>query len=187
MVHDRAVGKHQLADQGEGNLGMADYFTQEVVTEPALITTIMEEVLVLRGAELYPDGDENALDHLVSGVQARTHSIGFEEGWRDGGPSELIEWHEPDLDHLSDEDRKEFDRLLAMGKADFFHEVLKINPKKTNIELQAAWTCSKMRLDGFGGSGLFISRKGYLYVTTCRAAVDDDGTIRNLNEFTPWE
>jgi hypothetical protein len=56
-----------------------------------------------------------------------------------------------------------------------------------HIEQQSSWSCSKMRLDGFGGSGLIVTRKGYLYLTTTRFEIEEDGTVKFGGEFITWE
>jgi len=164
---------------------MADYYTQEVVTnEQVYLTPEMERVLELRGAEVYREGDETVLDHLANGCEKHLCGIVFEEGWREMEPEELIEMF------LDDEEEEELSeetkRLLALDKPDLFHEVLKINPEEEYIELQSGWSCSRMRLDGFGGSSLHVTRKGYLYVTTTNVSIEDGVPVFD-GEFVPWE
>jgi hypothetical protein len=43
-----------------------------------------------------------------------------------------------------------------------------------------------MRTDGFGGSSLHVTRKGYLYLTTTDVVIDEDGTCRHAGKFEPW-
>jgi hypothetical protein len=44
-----------------------------------------------------------------------------------------------------------------------------------------------MRLDGFGGSGLIVNRKGYLYLTTSHYEIGDDGVIEPSGKFVFWD
>jgi hypothetical protein len=162
---------------------MADYNTTEVVTTSINLTKVMQQVLKLRGAEIDVIGEGCVLESMVTGKLTDECTVGFEEGWNDNDADELIEWHEPEI---SDTDKPEFDRLLDLSKHEFFREVLKVD-EGDHIALQAAWTCSKMRLDGFGGSGLIVNRKGFLYITTSDFIINDDGVIASRSVFSPWE
>lgn len=156
---------------------MADYFTQEVVTRYIRLTEPMRKALIgYLGAAVDLVEEENVLDSLVGGLQAHTYAVVFQEGWRDADPSDD-----------GDEENSEVDRLRKLSKEHFFREVLKINPGLEAIELQSAWTCSRMRLDGFGGSGLVVTRKGYIYITTGDFVVGDDGVVAMASKFTEWE
>ena len=163
---------------------MADYYTREVVTTTINLTELMRSVLGLRGADIDVVDEANVLDSIVSGALLSECAVSFESGWNDNDPEELIEWHEPEV---SDEDKPEFDRLLALEKHEFFREVLKVDLEADHIDLQSSWSCSKMRLDGFGGSGLIVNRKGFLYITTCDFTISDDGEIAPRSVFSPWE
>jgi hypothetical protein len=163
---------------------VADYYTREVVTEPVNLTKEMQQVLTLRGAEVSVTGKGCVLESMVTGNLTDECVVSFEEGWNDNDPEELIEWHEPEI---ADADKPEFVRLLALDKHEFFREVLKVDTEADHITLQSSWSCSKMRLDGFGGSGLIVNREGFLYITTCDYTIDDDGVISPRSIFSPWE
>jgi len=162
---------------------VANYNTREVVTTPVNLTKVMQQVLTLRGAGIDVIGEGCVLESMVTGKLSDECTVAFEEGWSDNDPEELIEWHEPEV---SDEDKPEFDRLLALDKHEFFREVLKVD-EADHIDLQSSWSCSKMRLDGFGGSGLIVNRTGFLYITTCDFTISDDGEIAPRSVFSPWE
>jgi hypothetical protein len=169
---------------------MADYYTQTVVTAPVLLTTDLADVLSKRGATTYPaDDGETVLDGIVNGrPPLRKYSVVFEQGWSDDlGDFDTFEewadWEGEDPDEFSEE----FKRLSRLHEHELIHEVLKVNPELEMIELQSGWTCSKMRLDGFGGSSLHVNRKGYLYVNTHHVEVDEDGFIQPTSKMTLWE
>lgn len=168
---------------------MADYYTQTVITDTFLLTEEMRDALDARGAEVYAEGPgETILDGLVNErPPLREHSIAFQEGWSDlvesyGSVDEWIEDEGHDPEDWNDEAK----RLLWLDKEDFLLEILKVNPDKDQIEMQSAWSCNKMRLDGFGGSGLIVTRKGYLYLTSTHYQVDEDGTIKHAGGFQAW-
>jgi hypothetical protein len=163
---------------------VADYYSQQVITAPVKLTDLMITVLQLRRAEVDNIDDATVLDGIVAGQMLHECTVVFEEGWDHEDPEDLKDWHNPEIE---EEDEEEFDRLLAMEQQDFFREVLKINPDQQYIELQSGWSCSKMRLDGFGGSSLHVSRKGWMVVTTTDVTMDEDGQFRCGAEFQPWE
>lgn len=168
---------------------MANYYTRSVITDTFLLTPEMSTALTFRGAAVDPEGPgETVLDGMVNErPPLRSYSITFEDGWND-----LVESYESVDEWIKDEGERPEDwndeakRLLWLDKEDLLHEVLKVNPDKDVIEMQSAWSCSKMRLDGFGGSGLIVTRKGYLYLTSTHYEVDEGGTIKPCGEFRAW-
>lgn len=165
---------------------MADYYSRSVITEQAKLTKTMARVLEARGATLYEEGKENILDGLASGrVPLTTYAIVFGEGW-----SNCYETADEWAEDYGDEDEDitdEFRELFEMSEENLMHEILKINPDLDSLESQCGWSCSKMRLDGFGGSSVIVTRKGYLYITTTNFEVEEDGTIKPGNVFHAWD
>ena len=167
---------------------MADYYTKEVITSPINLTPLLEKVLVTRGAEIYREGNETVLDHLVAGQEIYECCVTFSEGWTEGDCGDLEDFGSFDPDDFDDpEELEEFKRLADMDKPFLFHEILKVNPDQTYIELQASWSCNKMRLDGFGGSSLHVTKKGYLYVTTTNVSISEDGIPEFDGKFVSWD
>lgn len=166
---------------------MANYYTRTVITEPVLLTSDLSDLLTARGAELYPEGQhETVLDGIVHERPPLTsYSVVFEDGWN----NQYEDFEEWEYDHGEDGDTHsdEFKRLFELGEHEILREIIKVNPDKAEIVMQSSWSCSKMRLDGFGGSGLIVNRKGYLYLTTSHYVVEADGTIKPGAEFVTWD
>lgn len=168
---------------------MANYYTRTVITEPFLLTDDLRDVLTARGGELYPEGEkETVLDGIVhERPPLSSYSIVFEDGWNNqwDDVNEYID------DMLDDEEANglsdEFKRMFEMEEHEILREILKVNPARGHIEEQNSWGCSKMRLDGFGGSGLIVNRKGFLYITSSNYEIDEDGIIQAGGSFTFWE
>lgn len=168
---------------------MANYYTNEVITDAVYLTDDLCKLLQMKGAEVEPTGEkQTVLDGMVNGAILNQYYVTFENGWNEYYET-FDEWAAEEL-YDDDEVAEVSDYIKAhfgYGKEDLLHEVLKVNPEMDHIVMQAAWSCSKMRLDGFGGSGLIVNRKGYLYLTTSNYVIDEDGTIRNASQFTTWE
>lgn len=170
---------------------MADYYTNTVITSSFRMTEDLVRILEMRGATVHPDGEpETILDGIVKDrVPLRAYHVTFEQGFDStlGGYYESIEeWADEegeDLDSISDYVKEH----ALDDEPDILHEILKLNPDEPYIEMQSGWGCSKMRIDGFGGSSLHVSRKGYMYVTTTEVTVEDDGTIKFGGEFQLWD
>lgn len=167
---------------------MANYYTRTVITESVLLTDALHSVLLVRGAQAECEGpSETILDALAFGREEILNSyyVTFENGWNNQWDS-VDEYIDDELDEgesVSDE----FRRLFEMEEHEILLEILKINPMQDHIVEQSSWSCSKMRADGFGGSGLIVNRKGFLYITTSNYQIRDDGEIIHGGTFTPWE
>jgi len=166
---------------------MADYYTRTVLTGPVPLTDAMLTVVSARGADTTLEIEEGILDAITQErLPLKTYHVSFEDGWRSqysDNPDEEIE--ELGID---DEDvTEEIKRLVMLDEADFFHESLLLDPSIESIEIQSSWGCSKMRLDGFGGSGLILTKKGYLCIITTDFTISDDGVIALRSVFSPWE
>ena len=169
---------------------MADYYSQGVIDGDFLLSTALVTVLSAQNAKLYSEEDgETVLDGIVNErTPLKSYSIVFGEGWdcwdgRYENLEEATDFEDTNLDKWSDETK----RLAMLSMEDLLHEILKVNPEAHSIDYKEAHTCSKMRFDGFGGMGVFVTRKGYLYIHTGRAEVEDDGTIKFGGEFRSWE
>lgn len=167
---------------------MADYYSQTTLTAQVLLTQTLVAVLEARGASLYPDGDgETVLDSLVTGqAPRRLYGVVWDGGWNN--PCGLtVEDFMEDRELDPDDTSEEVKALLLSEDEDILHEILKINPDIDLLEMTEAWTCSKMRLDGFGGRSLMVNRTGYLHIGTTRFHVDEDGVIEPDNAFKFWK
>jgi len=170
---------------------MANYYTRTVITQPFLLTGDLVSVLKARGASLYPEGEgETVLDGIVNERPPLTsYSIVFDDGWTE--PCEDVDEFLVDYCGWDDEDCEkaspEFRALVVKSEHEILREIIKVNPQKEEIVEQSSWGCSKMRLDGFGGTGLIVNRKGFLYITTHDFTVDADGTIKPGSEFVSWK
>ena len=175
---------------------MADYYySPTVLTSPVFLTDVQAAAINLTtGGEADPTGEkENVLDGLANGRQPLTqYYVTFEQGWDDGrGADELIDWHDINLEEMEAEEGPEyvaeFRRLLGIEQHEFLREVLKVNPELPVLELQTGFTCSRIQIDGYGGRGLHVNRKGYFYISTDDVEIDEDGTITLGSKFTPWK
>lgn len=167
---------------------MADYYSQTTLTQEVLLTQDLATVLTARGATLYPGSDgETVLDALVTGeMPRRLYAVVWPEGWRNSCGDTLEDFME-EIELEEDDATETVKAHLIAEEEDILHEVLKINPDIEMLEMNEAWTCSKMRLDGFGGRSLVVNRKGYLHIGTHRYHVDEDGVICPDNAFKFWK
>lgn len=165
---------------------MADYYSQTTLAQLVLLNKTLEDVLKARGADLHEEDDgETILDALVTGQPPRKlYGIVWPEGWRNPCGSTVEAFMEEiDLEEATDEVKA----LMLLEDEDILHEILKINPDCDLLEMNEAWTCSKMRLDGFGGRSLMVNRTGYLHIGTSRYHEDEDGVIVPDNAFKFWK
>jgi len=169
---------------------MADYYSQTTLREVVLLTDELVSALKARGADLGPEGEqESVLDGIVNERPPLSRfTVVWSEGWThacedvDEFLVEYVGWDEADVEKAS----PEFRRLVVLPEEDLLHEILKLNPDIELLEMNEAWTCSKMRLDGFGGRSLVVNRKGYLHIGTGRYHVDEDDVICPDNAFKFW-
>lgn len=168
---------------------MADYYTQSVFDKPVLMTEDLASVMQNRGAEVHRYNEETVLDGIVHGRPPLSlYGVTFDEGWNDLIDAfETLEAWADDTGENLDDYSDEWKRLAVLDEPSTLYEILKLNPEMEEISLQSSFTCSKMRLDGFGGSGLVVNRKGYLYITTTNWEEEPDGTIVLGSKFVPWE
>lgn len=169
---------------------MADYYTKTTLREVVLLSDDLNDALSARGATTYPEGEgETILDGIVAERPPLSKfSVVFEDGLTSvysDNPEEMME--QCGLDPEDTDANDEFKRFLVMEEEYLLREILKINPDTNSLELSSSHSCSKMRLDGFGGSSLHVTRKGWLAVSTGYVDIDDDGTINYRGEFHPWK
>ncbi len=142
---------------------MADYYTPTVVQEviPNADMTPLEQFLLSRIFEAEPDGDgtyffssEGALDFIWADrtelKQALDVSRDAESQVRASIKKQLADAEADDDGEIE----------LDMSEASWEHILQDIVQRSSSlryITVSAAFTCSKMRADGFGGMALFIT------------------------------
>lgn len=169
---------------------MADYFSATVLTAPVLLNESLYVALTHRQADIEVCGEaETVLDGLVHEREPLCHyTVVWPTGWLhacDDADEFFVEYcglDDEDIEQISDEVR----RLVVMEEQDLLHEILKINPDLTYIEMQEAHTCSRMRLDGYSGSSIHVTRKGFMIVNTRDVMVSEEGEISFGGEFIEW-
>ena len=167
---------------------MANYYTQTTLDKVVGLTTDLHDVLERRGGTLYLEGEEETvLDGIVAErPPMSSYSLVFEQGFAgvlDDTLEGCLAEYEIEPGDVSDE----FKRLIMLDDAELLLEILKLNPEIDELDLQSAFTCSKMRIDAFGGSGLIVNRKGYLCITTSDYEIDEDGIIQARAAFRFWD
>lgn len=167
---------------------MADYYSKGTIRPFVQLTDLLYKALETQGASFEViDSSETVLDGIIKERMPMTqYYVYFEESWSDGqGSEEYLEW--TDTEDMEPEDLVEFTRLLDLQQEDLLLEILKLNPEVEEVEHQCAHSCSKMRPDGFSGTGLIVNRKGWLYINTGSWEVDEDGIIQSTAAFKFWE
>lgn len=171
---------------------MANYYSHTVITDCYKLDEDLIAALEARGASCHPEGgeDETVLDGIVNErPPLKSYSIVWEEGWTEPCDDvdeflvEYVGWDDEDVEKAS----PRFRELVLLSEPDMLHEILKLNPDADAVQMQEAWGCSKMRLDGFGGRSLTVTQKGYLYLCTGSVEINEDGTIVPGSKFTPWK
>ena len=167
---------------------MANYYTRTTLDKIVGLTSDLHDVLERRGGTLYLEGEEETvLDGIVAERPPMTsYAVVFEEGLT-GVFDETVEGCLEELDIDPDSVTDEFKRLFMLDEAELLLEMLKLNPEIQELDLQSAHTCSKMRLDAFGGSGVIVNRTGYLYINTSDYEIDEDGIIQSRSAFRFWD
>jgi len=80
------------------------------------------------------------------------------------------------------------DFLRKNGFMDMMRHILHYNTKVTHLEIQGAWTCSKMRPGEFGGGIYVISRTEHLWLGTGSAGYNSEtGKIEVNYTVHPFE
>lgn len=166
---------------------MADYYTSTTLDKPVRLTPDLHAVFGVRGGTLYLEGEEET---ILDGIVAErppmsTYSVVFEEGLH-GIMDETVEGCLAEMGIDPSDATDEFKRLVMLDDAELLLEILKINPEIDELDLQSSHSCSKMRLDGFGGAGTIVNRTGYLHIYTGAWEVDEDGVIQSQAAFRFW-
>lgn len=171
---------------------MADYFSPTVFTAAIGLTNILRHALEIQGASFEEaEEPETALDGLANGrLPLSFHYVSFSEGWNDGQDADEMLEYIDDIDavekELGPEGFNTLKEMLNGDQTDMVYHILEANPDMEMVDVQCGFSCSRMRLDGYGGYGLIANRKGYLFNCSTGYMVEADGTIKPTGEFIEW-
>ena len=142
---------------------MADYFEQTVVqqTIPIVDMTPLERLLLSRIFECEPEGDgcyffaQESPSRMIFATRGELEAA--------LAPSQNVEStaHRYVTEQLAaaNADATEIDLDLSGTSWEFFfQDIVKRSKTLTYVSVVAAFTCSKMRPDGFGGMAVLITR-----------------------------
>ena len=147
---------------------MADYHTPTVIQPsiPLSAMTLLEIALLTRVFDSEPDGDglyfyadEGAADLIVIPAEELRHALAESDGV-DSEAADFVREHCPDL-ATTEEDEIDLD-ISAISWEWLFQSVVKRNPDIGQIVATAAFTCTKMCPDGFGGMVILITADAVL-------------------------
>ena len=168
---------------------MANYYSQGVITVPVFLNEDLYVTLTHRGADLEDAGQkETALDGIVhERPPLGLFTVAFPVGWRctpddaDEFFVETCDLDDDEIEALSAEVR----RLVVLPEPHLMLEILKVNPELEFLAYREANTCSRMRLDGFGGGSVTVTRKGWLETGSHSVKVTD-GVVEVTSKFQEW-
>ncbi|KTE16878.1 hypothetical protein [Sphingopyxis sp. H115] len=149
---------------------MADYFSQIVVRPdiPKTAMTALEYVILATmfdaepvGEDVYFSASDGVSDFVLLDVAEVKRMIAAEEGIASSVTDVVREGLEK-LDPEADEFEVDMSMVSFEG---IFEDVVK-RSALDYIEIETAWSCSKMRPDGFGGAATLISKSGMVSMST---------------------
>lgn len=141
---------------------MADYFSPTVVqpTIPLSAMTPLELLLLQHIFSSEPDGDgiyfyaEQGINDLpnypIDAVKAALAAS-------DGRPSLSADMVREEIADLGEDAAFLQLDLSVRGWEVIFQDILRRNPTLHHVAVTSAWTCSRMRPDGFGGMAILIT------------------------------
>lgn len=139
---------------------MADYFTTSIIqpTIPGADITPLERLLLSHAFSAEEDGDgvyffaETAIDEPPTiTCEALSHALGA-----DDRPSRASDFVRAELDACDDQSGAIDLDLTKTSWERFFQDIIRRSPTLSHVTVLQAYTCSKMRPDGFGGAAIFI-------------------------------
>jgi len=137
---------------------MADYFEQTVVqqTIPTADMTPLERLLLSRIFDCEPDGDaEQSPSSMILVTRAELKNALASSPDIDSA----AHLHVTEQLAASDAEATEIDLDLSGTSWEFFfQDIVKRSATLAYVSVVAAFTCSKMRPDGFGGMAVLITR-----------------------------
>jgi hypothetical protein len=167
---------------------MADYFEQTVVqqTIPTADMTPLERLLLSRIFECEPDGDgwyffaEQSPSTMISATRAELEAALISSPDIESAAHLCVTQQLP----AAEADAMEMDLDLSGTSWEFFfQDIVKRSTTLAYVSVVAAYTCSKMRPDGFGGMAILITRDAIVGKSTndlladflAEAGFDDGG------------
>ena len=150
---------------------MADYYSPTVVRPsiPASAITPLEMDVLSAMFEIEADGDAIyffSSDGPNDTVCIATETLKASLGISCDTPSAVADFVRKALEAAApDVDEIELD-LADLGSAAIFQDIVRRCDHLDSVTITAAWVCSKMRADGFGGSVTVITAEGVLWSNT---------------------
>ncbi|WP_145200317.1 hypothetical protein [Sphingobium sp. B2] len=149
---------------------MADYYTQTVVRPsiPAAAITPLEMDLLLQMFEHEPDGDAVyffASDGVCDTVWLAPATLKASLAIASDTPSAAADFVRKEL-ASADADADEIELDLSDLQDAVFQDVIRRSDLIDSVVITSAWTCSKMRPDGFGGSVTVITADRVFWSST---------------------
>lgn len=149
---------------------MADYFSQMVVRPdiPKTAMTELEYAILGRmfaeeavGEDVYFYAVHGPNDFVMLNVGETWRMLAADEGTA-SSVSEVVREELAGLD--PEEEFFDLD-MSVIGFEGIFEDIVKRSALDF-VEIETAWTCSKMRPDGFGGAATLISKAGMVSMST---------------------
>jgi len=164
---------------------MADYFTQMVVQPsiPNACMTPLERWLLERIFEFEPDDDDTTYFFAVEGANSMADAVDdeLEAILREDASPLAVAVRE----HLANADDSDWLDLDRFGSVPVFQAIVARHPDQVPyVTVEMAFTCSKMRPDGFGGGAELITAQGVRWINTSRWLADEIAALAHASEAT---
>lgn len=163
---------------------MADYSTPTVVQPsiPAPAITPIEMDLLAEMFECEPDGaaiyffaSKGVIDTITLDVETLKASLAIASDT----PSSAADFVRKALEEAAPDDGGEIELDVSDLKEGIFQDIIRRCDQLDHVTITTAWTCSKMRADGFGGSVTVITADKVLWSNTSEM----EGELLDRAEF----
>lgn len=162
---------------------MADYHSQTVVQPsiPNACMTALERWLLEQMFEFEPDDNDTTYFFAAEGANSMADAADDElEAILSEDASPLAAALREQLANADDRDWLDLDRF---GYAPVFQAIVARHPDQVHyVTITMAFTCSKMRPDGFGGGAELITAKGVRWINTSRWLADQVAALAHASE-----
>ncbi len=158
---------------------MADFYSQATLTPGVRLTKAMRHVIGLTNGSYEVESKGSLLEDVAAGEEDSNtvYYVYWEDGFSTPDEGEVEERIGAGDFPEGTPEAAEFRRLAKLVIEDktehFLREVLLHNPEVKHLELHKSYTCSKMRDDGFGGEGIYVTRKQFGIVCDKSLVVDE--------------